>query len=93
MGSLELSPNKFILVGGYDGASYLKNGYELTFDENGNIEKIDKKDNILQRGSIFFSNGMFMRLNDYFFFNFELQAKGIWYDVAKNEFTFLNPSS
>ena len=88
MGCLGIEDNKMLLIGGYDGSAYLKTGFEVDFSEEGEIKSINKKENLLQKGSIFFSNPMFMKISNHLYFNYELQAKGIYYDSAKNEFNF-----
>lgn len=88
MGVIGLDKDRVLLVGGYDGSSYLKSGFNVEF-EDGVIKSFEKKENLLSRGSIFFSNPMFMKLNDNLCFNFELQAKAILYDYYKTEFQFV----
>lgn len=85
--------NKIILVGGYDGNAYLKSGYEARYNADGQIESFEKKENLLSRGAIFFSNPLFMRISNELWFNFELQARGILYDSQKDEFSILNPAN
>jgi len=87
MGCVGLGENRILLIGGYDGTSYLKSGFAVDF-EDGIVKNFERKDNLLPRGSIFFSNPMFMKVSENVGFNFELQAKPIVYDYQKNEFKF-----
>jgi len=92
MGCLSLGVDRILLVGGYDGSSYLKDGYEVQF-EDGVVKGFVHKESLLPRGSIFFSNPMFMKINNNISFNFELQGKGIVYDSSRGrlEFSFWQP--
>lgn len=87
MGCVGLENNRILLVGGYDGSSYLRSGFAAEFEENGTVRGFERRENLLPRGSIFFSNPMFMQISENVWFNFELQAKGIVYDKSRAEFS------
>jgi len=89
MGCISINQDKMLLVGGYDGTSYLRSGFEVQFNQ-GIVSSFERRENLLPRGSIFFSNPMFIKITEKIYFNFELQAKGIEYDKDKNEFNFLS---
>lgn len=89
MGVIEQKRNCLILLGGYDGSKYLKESWEINFDENFNLIGLFKNENkaSLFKGSVFFSNPVFMKVTDDLLLNFELQAKPIWY--SKNNLGFI----
>jgi hypothetical protein len=90
MGVIHQNKNSIILVGGYDGNKYLKESWEINFDENSNMLmmfKNDEKKVNLFKGSVFFSNPTFMNITDDILLNFELQAKSLWY--SKNNLGFI----
>jgi len=90
MGVIHQNQNTLILVGGYDGAKYLKDSWEMNFDENFNFLGLFKNDSNkanLFKGSVFFSNPEFMKVTDDILLNFELQTKTNWY--SKNNYGFI----
>jgi hypothetical protein len=87
MGCLEMSPNKFLLVGGFDGTKYLNEGHELVYEN----EKITSIKNVkltgLGKGAIFYHT-RFIPVAGNKFVNYDIGGKLFAYDSVKNIFSY-----
>lgn len=88
MGIINLSPNKILLVGGYDGEKYLKTLQEIEIDNDlksiKNIKNLGEKPN-LGRGLIFTSSPQFMKMGGNAV-AFDMTSRLISYDVLTGIF-------
>jgi len=90
MGVINVSSDKVLLVGGYDGEKYLTELNECIFDQNGILTKINQKGprNELGKGVIFTSNQKFSDAVNNKMINFDSNCRLISYDKEKGTFGF-----
>lgn len=80
--------DKYLLVGGYDGSTYLSNVVELTFDSNGKIGSLKNSSNQLTKGAIF-PSAQFLKFGEKFL-NFEWMLKMVVYNKNTTAFDFIS---
>ena len=81
-GVVNIDKNKIFLIGGFKGGkTYLNNGYELTLNKEGNeIIHVDKKENVSQKGVIFYSSQQFFKVGE-IYFNFDFKHMPFVFDI------------
>jgi len=89
MGVINISKNKILLVGGYDGAKYLTDINECLFENEGIISGINlnRRSSELGKGVIFTSNQVFSKTSYNMMLNFDSNCKLIRYENNSQEFS------
>lgn len=88
MGAINLSPNKILVVGGYDGQRYLTEANEFVFDQDGCLIKIIHKGakKELGKGVIFTSNQNFISTPSRKMINNDSNCRVISFDLDSEDF-------
>ena len=81
-GVVNIDNNKVFLIGGFKGGKiYLNSGYELTLNNEGSeIIHVDKKENVSQKGVIFYSSQQFFKVGG-IYLNFDFKHMPFVFDT------------